>query len=358
MSFVGGIKTAVRSAACTLFTGYDKINRLGAGIIYPDDVDRILPLTPGGKIANNGMALFCDRPPEPLPPGKCATQYRVDWTYNQVRPDGTVFTAPNTSTNGYTGPITNFVVDNRTNGYSIKLTDANGINWVITDDISDTRKPYATDVVLVRLDGLPDNCGVYEPTTPLPPGDRTINIDINGGNGPITFGFPILNINGDLSLPFNFDVGGVELSGDINLNGGDIELNFGGQPTDPNAPIVPTPDGPVPPAPMDDPDEDKPANIIGVIVVSTRINDVTATEIPQTTMPDIYAPRIADVSFKIRIKNKSHWTSDLPVKSRNAYIACPGDIDAIDVAIARRKGWSTVITPVRGFVPSNQVELV
>lgn len=367
MSFSGDVKDSIRTAFCNGFSTADKAFRLGAGLLYPDAVDGAYPGTPGGRGTNAGIALFCDRPPFPAPTpdpisgsGFCVTSYRVDWTSVDNRDPANPRYSESTTGNGHPGPITNLnYLVYPGNGYRISLTNGNGLNVVIAQDLSTTRLPTATNIRLVRLDGLPDNCGPEAPPPePLSDGDRTYDIDIDNSTGPILFLPPVLNINGDLSVPFNFDVGELNLSGTVELNTGDITLNFGGQPTDSNAPKVPTPDDNPPPGEDDNPEPEKQANIIGVIVISSRTADVSATEIPGGAIPNIFVPRIASVAFKVRIGNKGHWTTDLPVKSRNAYIPCPGEIDAIEVAALVEKGWSSVLVPVRGFVPSNQVVLV
>lgn len=366
MSLKTDIQDAVGGAFCSLFNSYDRVNRLLAGVLYPERVDEVLPLSPAGKIANGGQALFCDRgtflPPATWPNGQCPQGYRV---FSGTNIDGTTTgqgpqTVQANTDSPITGPVQGLRPVQQSNGRTFFYFTGPNIpfNGQLAYQINPIYVNPQPFVVLTPEPGNPDNCGAPPPPEPLPVGDRTTNITVNNNTGPVVFLPPIINVNGDLSIPFQLDIGELEFSGTLELNTGDITLNFGGQPTDPDAPIVPTPDGDPPPADNDDPDNDKPANIIGVIVVATQINDFASTQIPQTNMPDLFIPRLADVSFKIRIKASSHWTSDLPVKSKNAYIPCPGDIDAIDVVVAAQKGWSVSATPVRGIVPSNQVVLV
>ena len=209
----------------------------------------------------------------------------------------------------------------------------------------------------VAVSTAPYDCG-HTVTEPLPEPDRTQPVTINNITGAVVFAFPVLNVNGDLQVGFNLNVGELKLSGTVELNTGNINFNFGGQPTDPDAPKVPTPDDDVPDSPDDDPEDEKPANIIGVVVVSTQLGKPPATEVFFPSSPNVLVPRCATVQFKIRIKNKAHWTSEIPVRSRNAYIHCPGEIDAIAVAVTTDPGWVVNFTVVRGIVPSNQVVLI
>lgn len=365
MGLIEDAKTAVGAAFCSGFQGYDRISRFAANLAYPDRVDSVYPLSPAGGVANAGIALFCDRPPDTPPSpsfsgGQCFVNYFVSATTdryinNDLAQEGEV------SVPGFplAGPITDVRIS--ANGTKITVDYGNNLSLDFPSGSgpAGTNRRNLRDVTVTRQDGLPDDCGDPEsPVTPLPESDRTFPIDFGLGIGPVIFFAPRLTVNGNLNVPFTIEVGEVNVTGELSLNTGEINLNFGGTPTQLPPDIVPTPDSEVPPAEQDDPNDDRPANIIGVIVVAVPTGQNTATEIPVNGFPNLLIPRLADVSFKIRIKNKSHWTSDLPVKSRNAYIACPGEIDAIDVVAVAQKGWQISYTPVRGVVPSNQVVLV
>ena len=365
MGLIDDIKTGVGASFCSAFNTYDRANRLLAGILYPDRVDDVLPRSPAGQIAAGGIALFCDRPPIEQPAGflsgRCSDNYCV-----YVRIIGTVAssgapydTGPNTVGGGFCGfpgPISPPFIAPGGGGFpNVFVTAANGQSQAVGNVSGINVEQLIPDHY--RQNGLPDNCDApgFEP---IPDPENNAPLTINNNTGTINFLAPVFLVNGTVNVPFNFEVGELNFSGTLELNTGEINLNFGGQPIEPDYPVVPTPDGEPPDADLDDPEDEKKANIIGVIVVSTEIGTNSATEVPKKFMPDVYVPRIADVSFQIRIKNKSHWTSDLPVKSKNAYIACPGEIDAIDVVVEPQPGWQVSVTPVRGIVPSNQVELL
>lgn len=367
MPIIDDARTAVRGALCNVLNGLEAIDRFAVNLGLPNDAPSDFPGTPFGNIVNSGQGLFCDRLPQPLflfTGGQCVcVQYDTQVTVE--RPGFSNSTSGNVRV---FGPITDLrirefqppgqsgtskAVEALCRGTVSCLDEPQYVTYIETPD--EVVNPSFT--YIQRVDGLPDDCE-REPPEPLPEPDRTQPVTINNINGAVIFAFPILNINGDLQVGFTLEVGELKLSGTVELNTGDINFNFGGQPTDPDAPTVPTPDGVPPDADFDDPEPEKKANIIGVIVVSTSLGSNAATEVPKKFMPDLYIPRMADVSFQIRIKNKTHWTSDLPVKSKNAYIPCPGEIDAIDVVVEPQPGWQVFATPVRGIVPSNQVVLI
>jgi hypothetical protein len=361
MGVIDDARAATRGALCSVLNGLDAIDRFGVGLGIRGNVPPNFPGSPAGNLINNGQALFCDRMPEFLPPpftgGQCIVKYRVFFkgfriptsTGNRIPIEG------NTSSRTYTGPIKGITPG--ANGNGVFILHGTNLTTVAIDPVPTNTYDDMEITSVQRIDGLPDDCGNYSPP-PLTDPERRRPININNNDGDIIFAFPILNVNGDLTVPFNLNVGELNLSGEVELNTGDINFNFGGQPTDPDTPEVPTPDGEPPDGDDDDPEDDKPANIIGVVVVSRQSGNAPATELTFPNSPNVLIPRVATVQFKIRIKNKSHWTSEIPVRSKNAYIHCPAEIDAIDVVTTSDPGWIVSATPVRGIVPSNQVELL
>jgi hypothetical protein len=360
MALIDDVRTAVRSGLCGLLNGIEAIDRFGINAGLPEDAPPSFPGSPLGNIVNNAQGLLCDRMPQSRGPsftgGQCPTTYTVVHTRTNTNTStGFVIDSQDTNTS-VAGPISSIRITSSASPGQITAFGPNGAQIIFSNSAATVISNLRINSV-TRNDGQPDNCLPPTPI-PLPEADRTRPITINNISGTVVFAVPILNVNGDLQVGFTLAVGELNLSGTVQLNTGDIEFNFGGQPTDPDAPEVPTPDVTPPDAEDDDPENEKKANIIGVIVVATEIGTNAATEVPMLSMPNLFIPRIANVSFQIRIKNRSHWTSDLPVKSRNAYIACPGDIDAIDVVCEPQPGWLVSATPVRGIVPSNQVVLV
>ncbi len=367
MGFRADIKSAVAGAFCALFNTDERLQRWGAGLFVSDErANILLPRSARGRFTSSGRALFCDVPPLPpfiptAPSGQCADRYCL---YVRIQATVSASGAPydngpnvnNSGACGYFGPLSEPYIKadqygnlgvyvNSENQYPILTNSVGGLtNITLTPDH-------------YRQNGQPDNCGVAPDPLPLPDADRTAPITIDNNNGDIVFGNPRLNINGDLIAPFGVKNLDIEIGGELVLNKGDINLNFGGQPTS-ECPITePRTDTPPPMAEDDDPENDEKANIIGVVVVSSSSASITATEIGVDDGPNIFAPRCATVSFKIRIGNSAHWTADIPVKNKNSYIPCPGVIPAIDAYVQPEAGWISTITPVRGIVPANKVVL-
>jgi hypothetical protein len=189
----------------------------------------------------------------------------------------------------------------------------------------------------------------------------TINVDINFEDGdenefnltvPVIFAPVYLAFDGSLRIPVT--IGDLNFNAEIQLTPTfEVEISlpdggFGGQPDDPELPPSgdPSLDEPDPPAGPD-------GNIVGVVVRSTRFGPVRATTIFQEGMPDILAPRIANVRFLCRFGGITAWTSDLPVKGVNEYIPCPSPFGAIDVIVVAETNWSTVSTAIRSRPPAN-----
>jgi hypothetical protein len=175
-----------------------------------------------------------------------------------------------------------------------------------------------------------------------------VTANLSVGNG-------ILQVNGDVTAPIRINSPDYEFTGELVLNKGDINLNFGGaDPRTPCVPKKPEPDEP-PPAddepPPDDPEEE--GSMIGVIV-TTQLIDASAqvTRLRQGDNPDIIIPKLGYVSFRIKVGETYAWTKDVPIKVERQYVHVPGGVPAVAVAGTPRMGVTWVITPVNGVQPS------
>jgi len=360
MGLIDEARDAVRDGLCSVLNTTEAIRSFGTEIGFPGAAPPDFPGTTINDIINSGQGLFCDRQPQQQPldyvGGQCdGTIYSASWTITDS--NGPRSASDSLFLTGPLGAIYRRENPQSPGNFQVVINQKPGLNPRVLASRSGDGTLTVTDFTLTLPVQGPNNCG-NRPVTPLPEADRTAPVTIRNINGTVIFAFPTLNINGDLQVGFTLDVGELNVSGTVELNTGDIAFNFGGQPTDPGAPQVPTPDADVPTSEDDDPDEEKPANIIGVVVVSQENGNAPATELSFPNSPNVLTPRTATVQFKIRIKNKSHWTSEIPVRSRNSYIHCPSEIDAIDVVVTSDPGWIVFATPVRGIVPSNQVELL
>ena len=208
---------------------------------------------------------------------------------------------------------------------------------------------------VVRLDGLPDDCGEPPPTfppgtpppsNPRPPG-TTINIDLPD-IGPIdvdfnpTVGLVYVDVDGSIQVPVTVNVSfAPDFDFDLDFN-----VDLGDPTADPTPPIDPFPDNPdgrpqpedCPPPdgcrrnpdvePGDDAEgeeEDLDRVIVGAYVAS--IVDqiaVRATRIFQQNGPDIYAPALGYLRFRYELPGGGDtWGTDIPIKVISQVIEAP-----------------------------------
>jgi hypothetical protein len=214
---------------------------------------------------------------------------------------------------------------------------------------------------ITRVDGLPDDCGNVPPPPPPPfppPGvtyNRPITYTNNEGdditiNAPITLYAPVVDINGNWTIPFDIELPDVTIPGDF-VFAPDIDINLYPQrPTgdrgkaDDEDEINDAEDEDGEP----DPPDERGEVIIGVIVRSVVPPEAIQTAIATTEGPAIYAPRLGTVKFAIAVGSIVSWTSDLPVKNINCYVPCPAPQGAIAVRVSPAPGVTRVYTPVRG----------
>jgi hypothetical protein len=207
------------------------------------------------------------------------------------------------------------------------------------------------NLVFSRLDSGAE-CGDGPIDLP-PPGniETEINIDYGDDNEfnltvPLIFAPVYVALDGSLNIPF--EIGDINLSGELNLtNEGEITLDFSrgtdpGQADDTDLPSGDeTGDG-------DDPPTGPEERIIGVMVRVTDLGDERVTVIPQTVGPAVVAPRAATVKFLARFGGITGWTPDIAVKSVRTYIPCPIPSGAVDVQVTPDFGSSVEFTPIRG----------
>jgi len=352
-TFLEGLTSGLRAGYCAI------------GGLPPEWlVDVYRQLTPPA-IVDLGSAInrsICNYPPDqnlefPPPPfegGQCPVTYNL---VRQAFDGGVPFGGPVTRL-GVLGPVS---IVTTVTGLTQNSEILNG-NGSFVDGISGpaASNPLITITEISRVDGLPDDCGNVP--VPLPPvAPITINIDINYEDGdenefnltvPVIFAPVYLAFDGTLRIPVTI--------GDLNFNGEltiapefKFELTLpefggGGSPDDPElAPSgEPGLDEPDPPGGPD-------GTIVGVVVRSESFGPVRASTIFQSNMPDILAPRIANVRFLCRFGSLTAWSSDIPVKGVNEYIPCPSPFGAVDVVVSAETNWTTRSTAIRSRPPAN-----
>jgi hypothetical protein len=226
------------------------------------------------------------------------------------------------------------------------------------------RKPSGTfinNVLIRRIDGMPDNCG--DPPIGIPdyqPTPTTINIEYEDNSQTtinedvdITIFAPQVNIGGAIFAPitiagntFNL-VGTVELTPEFKLNvSPEINVNLGNGNTDET---LPGPDGDFP-EPTIDPNERR--VIVGAIVTATDVSP-RVDFLPQDGNPDVGIPNLGLVSFYVTTPEGTAWTADIPIKNVRTYIPCPVAGGATDVAGTPRAGILLDVQPIWGYPGQN-----
>jgi hypothetical protein len=215
--------------------------------------------------------------------------------------------------------------------------------------------------LLERVDNQPDNCGDpppdFPPIGPINVGPFNITYNDDGDTEvtvPIALVFAPVTIsaNGTVSIPVTIDVGGIEFSANFDLFP-DAEITFFpnglfGSPGTPDNPeiIDPEPGSEGQEEPEDEPILDE--MIIGVVVRSAKDGLTRSSEVDQDALPTLYAPRLGNVSFRVRSGSITSWTPAQPIQFADQHIPCPWPYGAIDVAVWWDAGWGGQFTPVRG----------
>lgn len=215
--------------------------------------------------------------------------------------------------------------------------------------------PITVDSIVVTLISGPDDCGSPEPIYG-PPAPRPIDIDITFEPDfgpeitvPVTFNFqPVeINFNGTFRIPFNFDFGGFEYSGNVNFNPtANVTINppsvnpGDGQGTEDQG--EDEPGETVPPKPPEQ-------KIIGVVVTATDVDSTRVSQIFNPGMTPTYAPRLGSVKFVYSLGGATFFSSDFDIKDRRTFIECPFSQGA-DAAIASpQPGIQLTFTEIRGY---------
>lgn len=209
-------------------------------------------------------------------------------------------------------------------------------------------------VSITRDDGLPDDCGnppgIYPPPTNVfqdvdvtykIEGDTNVTVTIPFIFAPIT-----ANFDGTLRIPFNFDFGGFEFSGDINLPDFNVTINPPRVPPGSGEDLTgegdDEPGGTVPPAPPGE-------KIIGIVVNATDIDSTVVSSYSGPYDRPILVPRLGSIKFAYSIGTSTFFSSDIDIKERRTFVPCPFSQGADDVVASAQPGIELTFTPIRGF---------
>lgn len=355
-----GVATALVALRCQLIT--DDPYVLGS-------VSRVLPATrPAFLRALNQTRRLVGCPvdgdvQEPSPPflgGQCPVAYRFTWQQRQGS-TASGFSWSNNIVTGYTGPLR--VVDESSGdetcpgegqGFARQRLIGSGVNQdrLLSNGCSDAPPGWRL-ISLVRTDGQPDDCGDAPGVYPEPT-DFTTNIDVTYDidntqttvNIPFVFAPITANFDGSLRIPFSFDFGGFEFSGDINLPDFDVTIEPPGLPPgsgeDLSGEGEDQPGETVPPAPPNE-------KIIGVVVTATQIDSRRVSSYSSPGITPIFVPRLGSIKFAYSIGAATFFSSDIDIKDRRTFIPCPFIQGADAVIASPNLGVNLTFTPIRGY---------
>lgn len=183
---------------------------------------------------------------------------------------------------------------------------------------------------IVRVDGLPDNCG----SLPTPPGDPSYSTNLpytdSDGierNPPVTVVYlpPLIGGNGSLSFPIRIDGPNFSLNPAFDFGTGDTNFNLplgdgdGGccEPGTEPPPNLP------PPEAGEEPEETR--YFRALVVVSTgQTETTTATEISAGQGVSLFIPRLGTVSIRVRVgKGQFAFLPDIAIKHKRQLVVIP-----------------------------------
>lgn len=344
--FLQSVGSAVRSVACGILSVQDstvsfvgKISPTGLGP-YPDIVRSLRRSVCGN---NNGTVAS---PPDSFDnattaPPSCGTTAGIAWWYTDnvnTYNTGWRFTAASFAATPVA--VGNF----RNNGTSTGLVDvtlSNGsvVVFTLTNFGRADGNWNASDFRLcLGTAGAPQppSNNPQPPLPPYTPTPVTRSIDYDGPSGTVSENIdivifapvvlaPLTIVSNILVTGNNFSlIGKLQLSPNFDIKLAPKFVIGGGGFGDVNA-------NPGENQPPDEGKKDSARKIIGALIITTDAVGGRAGLIGQGDNPDIYYPRLGNVSFLIETDKGRGWTTDLPVRNTRQYVPCPAPQGAVDV---------------------------
>lgn len=233
---------------------------------------------------------------------------------------------------------------------------------------------------VVRVDGLPDNCGSLPPIIPpVPPGGITRTVNVTYDSDGISVTVPVflaffnafLDANLELQFPITLSLNGtINFNATINIGTGDVIFQFfpynappPGQPPafppglppgrggpNPNSTPVPPPAPPPGPEFENEPPEETPTprQVIRAVAV-TVLSDIGGDRsiiLQEGGNPDIIVPDLGMVQFRVQVGQSTFWTNNQRVNNIRALIPCEWEGGAIEVSGTPRPGITWELTPI------------
>lgn len=306
---------------------------------------------------------FCNNSDDvvPLPPGpgftggQCPVTYRVRWRFNSTNIVWGCGSGSQPYVKGPVNLITEFD-DNDPQGvaYRLECTNSSGERVELPMASGPASSVSVSITSVERCDGLADNCG--DPPNPIPPyvpTTTTVNIEYQNNEEvtinedvDVTVFAPFVAIGGAIIAPITVSGNTFNLVGEMTLSP-EFKVEFKpefqiGTPAGYPDEDPPNPPGDVPSPPI----EGESRRIVGVLVTATSVEDSRVTQILQGENPDIFAPRIGNVSFYVETRGGFAWTGDIPVKNLRQYIPCPVPGGAVDAAGSAEPGFNLDFSPI------------
>lgn len=365
-NFREGAIDAVRTGFCSFANDVSNFGRWFYQQTAPAYLPRYEQL-PGLPLVGGGLAgLVCGNlPATSLPPsetvpftgGQCpGTQYSYDatWTANGN---------PESSSNDFAvlGPVVGLEVEDLGATKNLVLVGNGGAQRTVLRGIGSQFELTPGTLTLRPPINGPDDCGdpLGEPAGPPDPGSNVVtpNIEYDDDGTPVVIpttlvlAFPVVNITGELIVPFDLSGAQFALQGEINVSTGDINFNFGGGTGVSDACcLADIIEDILPDLPGDDPPENEKftPRIVAVMVIATSVaSNIKASEIGQVNAPNFYHPRLGNISFNLGRTTKKVWTEDIPVRRSPQLIICPVDYGAAEVVGDPANGVTWTLRPLR-----------
>jgi len=363
-TFVEGLRQGLKSAYCS---------QVASSPQWFTNLRRVL--VPGvlREAADNLYTWVCDIPPEdapPIPPptfegGQCeGVAYRC-FAVVTIDDGSTCQVLPETELAVLNGPIGGLrsVPDNQPGspGSFWFLDHQNGSFALGRNGTQNCGSAGWSNLRVVRVDGLPDDCG--DPGPDIPDDTDPIEVPVTivyGDNNeysltvPVIFAPVYVALDGTINVPISIGEinlnGTLELFPDFNFN---PEFNFTGP--DPGPEGDPLPETPDIPDGTDGGDDDEPpepeSSVIGVFVDCAIQSSGKPSGIFREIGPDIYAPRLGTVKFAVRFGGRLFWSEDLPIKTLRGYIPNPFQFNAEMVVCNAEPGLFINWSEVRSAIP-------
>lgn len=356
-------KSVYCSTAAPISVGLGILGNVYKGLGGVEQGDDLIA---AGQLYRNGQNAACNRTPDsvsgelsgPFSGGQCpGVSYSVTATRSVTISGGSpsVFEVSGTGL----GPLSfvqGFDDPQPASGDRQAVVDASGDTVVQASATSTASgvdiQATLTNINVVRVDGLPDDCGSVPPQVPVYDpapwtGPQPVTYDDDGGNSvtinpTFTFGPGELGPGGELTHPIEVEFeNGITLNLNFDVETGDISL-FGPGNGGPGDPVAPQEEE------EEQPENPEVSDLIGVrIIVTPDSQQSSATEIVQTDgNPNVYVPRVGVVAFRYQTStDASGWGTDISVKNLNFVVWA--DRPAIEVRATPDDGWDFEVRPIR-----------